>query len=196
MGSWEVSRLKEIDKLLQKQHLSLATLFDSYDTNSSGVLDPHAFRSLVQALGTDTEVDLRPDDAQRLHEHICGSPSASMTRGDLESALARVRQSSTYGDANMSYTGGADYMDDYWDSRDSTLAGRPGFRPDLAPSSVITALTNYVPRMRDLLHSIDTRRSGTVTLHDFRRVLRRLGLQLEEADAAIRCSPTNRCCAG
>jgi Ca2+-binding EF-hand superfamily protein len=182
MGSWEVSRLKEIDKLLQKQHLSLATLFDSYDTNSSGVLDPHAFRSLVQALGTDTEVDLRPDDAQRLHEHICGSPSASMTRGDLESALARVRQSSTYGDANMSYTGGADYMDDYWDSRDSTLAGRPGFRPDLAPSSVITALTNYVPRMRDLLHSIDTRRSGTVTLHDFRRVLRRLGLQLEEAD--------------
>ena len=53
----------------------------------------------------------------------------------------------------MNYTGGADYMDDYWDYRDATLAGRPGFRPDLAPSGVINALTNYVPRMRDLLHS-------------------------------------------
>lgn len=179
---WEVDRLKEIDKLVQKHNLSLATLFDSYDTNSTGVLEPHAFRRLVQALGADSNVELRPDDAQRLHEYICGSPSANMTRGDLEAALARARESATYGDVSLSYTGGADYMDDYWDSRDATLAGRPGFRPDLAPSSVINALTNYVPRMRDLLHSLDTRRSGTVTLHDFRRVLRRLGLQLDEAD--------------
>eukprot|EP01043_Picozoa_sp_COSAG02_P059323 COSAG02_NODE_7540_length_2969_cov_1.275261_1_plen_903_part_00 len=180
--TWETDRLKEIDKLVQKQNLSLATLFDSYDTNDSGVLDPHAFRQMVQALGLDSNVALGPDDAQRLLEHICGSPTARMTRGDLEAALARARESTTYGDASMNYSGGADYMDDYWDSRDATLAGRPGFRPDIAPSSVINALTNYVPRMRDLLHSLDTKRSGTVTLHDFRRVLRRLGLQLDEAD--------------
>ena len=183
MSSWETSRLKEIAKLVEKQQLSLATLFDSYDSNNSGYLDAHSFRSMVQALsGGDGAVDLGPDDAQRLQDYICGSSAGRMTLGDLESALARVREQNSYGDQNMAYSGGADYMDDYWDSKDATLAGRPGFRPDLAPSSVINALTNYVPRMRDLIHSIDTRRSGTVTLHDFRRVLRRLGLQLDEAD--------------
>ena len=78
---------------------------------------------------------------------------------DLESALARVRDASAYGDRGMAYHGGADYMDDYWDQKDATLSGRPGFRPDLAPSGVINALTNYVPRMRDLLHA-EPRRSS------------------------------------
>ena len=180
--SWETTRLKEIDKLLQRSKVSLTSLFGSYDSTHDGFIDAHGFRSLVESLGSGSAADaLQPDDAARLMEYVCGG-SGRMTQADLESALARVRDASAYGDRGMAYNGGADYMDDYWDQKDATLSGRPGFRPDLAPSGVINALTNYVPRMRDLLHSIDTRKAGTVTLHEFRRVLRRLGLQMSESD--------------
>ena len=82
--------------------------------------------------------------------------------------------SETYGDRDMHRRGGPDYMDSYHDARDTHGAAErhPGFRPDLAPTAVINALTNYVPRIRDLVHTVDTRRTGSITLHDFRRVLR------------------------
>eukprot|EP01052_Picozoa_sp_SAG31_P032579 SAG31_NODE_3585_length_4096_cov_14.959470_2_plen_278_part_00 len=47
-----------------------------------------------------------------------------------------------------------------------------GFRPDLVPASVLNALTNYVPRLRDLLRSVDRHRTGKVNLHELRRAVR------------------------
>ena len=52
--------------------------------------------------------------------------------------------------------------EDYWDYQEEGMAGRPGFRPDLVPTNVITVLTSYVPRLRDLLRSVDHHRTGKV----------------------------------
>eukprot|EP01047_Picozoa_sp_COSAG01_P011284 COSAG01_NODE_493_length_16327_cov_5.632879_10_plen_211_part_00 len=119
-------------------------------------------------------------------QYISGGSSQRVTLRDLQDAVDRAADRGAGYDSyreDEPYGRRGGYADEYWDVRRSDSAAmRPGFRPDLAPTSVINTLTNYVPRIRDLLHAVDTRRTGTVTLHDFRRVLRRLGLRLDEND--------------